>query len=337
MRERALVVGPAWVGDMVMAQALFITLHAQGAEVDVLAPRWSLPLLARMREVNRAIALPLGHGELGLGERWRIGRRLRAQRYDRAIVMPRSLKSALVPFFARIPLRTGYRGEHRYGLLNDIRPLDENQLPRVVDRYVALGLEKGAALPPKTIPQPRLRADADNQHRLLGALGLDLERPVIACMPGAEYGTAKRWPLAHYAALARALLAQGYHLWILGSAKEAFDGEWIAANAPGAVNLCGKTQLEDAVDLLALASGAVSNDSGLMHVAAASGAPLVALYGSSTPTYTPPLADKARALYLGLACSPCFKRQCPIADPASCLHGIAPEQALAALREVMAP
>jgi heptosyltransferase-2 len=331
--ERILVIGPAWVGDMVMAQSLFIMLHRQGATVDVVAPQWSVPLLARMPQVRRAVALPVGHGRFGLAERWRIGRRLRAEHYGQAIVLPRSFKAALIPFFAGIPCRTGFRGEMRYGLLNDVRTLDKTQLPRVIDRYVALGLPRDAALPPQDIPLPQLRIDAENRARLVQQLGLDLQRPAVAFMPGAEYGPAKRWPLQHYAALARELAASGRQVWIIGSAKELTDGAAIAAAAPEALNLCGRTRLEDAADLLSLASAAVSNDSGLMHVAAASGVPLVALYGSSSPFYTPPLAAQARVLYRALSCSPCFKRVCPLGDT-PCLTDIEPQQVLAALHSL---
>lgn len=331
-KARILVVGPAWVGDMVMAQSLFMTLAARGAEVDVVAPQWSLPLLSRMSEVRRAIGLPVGHGSFGLLQRWRIGRSLRSAGYDQAIVLPRSLKAALIPFFAGIPRRTGYRGEMRYGLINDMRALDKQRLPRVVDRYVALGLA-GDVAPPYDIPVPHLAVDAANRDRLLAQLGLDTQRPVVAFMPGAEYGPAKRWPLEHYAALARELIAAGRQVWVLGSAKEQGDGAAIAAAAPGVINLCGRTRLEDVIDLLSLAGAAVSNDSGLMHVAAASGIPLVALYGSSTPAYTPPLSRQAQVLYLALECSPCFQRDCPLGHT-RCLTGIEPRQVLAALNNL---
>jgi heptosyltransferase-2 len=320
---------------MVMAQSLFISIKQREpvALIDVLAPAWSVPLLARMPEVSEAITVPVGHGELGLAARLRLGRSLRACRYDRAIVLPRSLKSALVPFLAGARVRTGYRGEMRYGLLNDIRPLDKSLLTQTVQRFVALGQESSAPLPPP-IPEPRLRIDAANQRRLLAALELTLERPAIAFMPGAEYGPAKQWPLAHYAELASALVAEGYQVWLLGSARDREAATQIAAGLEQTHNLCGRTELVDAVDLLALCEAAVSNDSGLMHVAAAVGTPLVALYGSSTPAYTPPLTDKAEVLYLGLDCSPCFKRECPLGHK-NCLERITAGDALAALKRVV--
>ncbi len=321
---RVLVVGPAWVGDMVMAQSLFITLKQRGDvdAIDVLAPAWSLPLLARMPEVRHAIALSAGHGQLGLLSRWRLGRDLRDESYDRAIVLPRSLKAALVPWFARVPRRTGFRGEMRYGLINDMRTLDKQALPQVVQRYVTLGLEAGAELP-ASLPQPHLRVDLRNRDRLVGTLGLDTTRRVVAFLPGAEYGPAKRWPLAYYRETAQWLAERGYSVWVLGSAKEAADGETIAGGNPLIINLCGRTRLEDAIDLMSLAALAVSNDSGLMHVAAAVGVPLVAIYGSSSPDYTPPLTDKAQLMYRRLECSPCFKRTCPLGHY-RCLQEIQP-------------
>ncbi|MHB8424011.1 MAG: lipopolysaccharide heptosyltransferase II [Gammaproteobacteria bacterium] len=312
--SRILIVGPAWIGDMVMAQSLCITLKTQypDSEIDVLAPAWSKPLLARMPEVKSSIVMPLGHGEFGFGARRRLGRLLRG-RYDQAIVLPRSWKSALVPFFAGIPQRTGYRGEWRYGLINDIRPLDKSKLTRTVQRFVTLGLARDAPLPPADIPQPQLRVDTQNQNTLLDKLALNRDSPIVAMMPGAEYGPSKRWPVERYGELAKQLLASGKQVWVFGSAREQSLGEEITRiTGNRVVNLCGSTRLEDAVDLLALAETAVTNDSGLMHIAAAVGVKLVAIYGSSSPDYTPPITDRAEIIYLRLDCSPCFQRECPL-------------------------
>jgi len=321
--DALLVVGPSWVGDMVMAQSLYRLIAARhpATSVDVLAPAWSLPLLERMPEVRAGIELPLGHGELGLGRRRRLGRSLRG-RYSRAIVLPRSLKSALVPWFARIPQRTGFRGEWRYGLINDRRPFDSAKLDQTVRRFVALGLDAGETdLPP--IPEPALRVDERAAAETVARLGLDRSGPVVALMPGAEYGPAKQWPTEYFAQLARVLGDRGAGVWIFGSAKESALGDEIArlAGAERVRNLCGATSLIEAVDLLALADAAVSNDSGLMHIAAAVGTHVVAVYGSSTPDFTPPLTQAASVHYLRLACSPCFKRQCPLGH-LDCLRGI---------------
>ena len=328
-----LVVGPSWVGDMVMAQSLFMTLQDQhpGLQIDVLAPQWSLPILQRMPQVRRGITIPLGHGQLDLRTRWRLGRELASHGYDQAIVLPGSLKSALVPWFAGIPQRTGYTGEVRYGLLNDRRHLDKRALPMTVQRFVALGLPTHPAQAPD-IPPPRLVADAANANLQLGRLGLNTDRPAVAFMPGAEYGPAKQWPAHHFAQLAKDLIARGQQVWILGSAKDRAVGETIAQSAasPHVHNLCGQTELGDVVDLLSLCTAAVSNDSGLMHVAAALGKPMAAIYGSSDPQHTPPLSPQARVIYLGLDCSPCFERQCPLGHT-RCLNDIQPEQVLQVL------
>lgn len=310
--RRYLVVGPSWIGDMVMAQSLFITLKRQypACEIDVLAPQWSLPVLNRMPEVHRGIPTDLGHGEFSLVRRYRLGRSLREERYSHAIVLPRSWKSALVPFFAAVPIRTGFRGEMRYGLLNDIRELDKSRLVQTVQRYVS------HAYPDESeeldIPFPRLEVDRSNQKALLSRSGLSLDKPVVCMMPGAEYGPAKQWPIDHYAALATALATRGYQVWVLGSDKDVAAGDRIANGSPDRYNLCGKTELVDTVDLLACASAVVTNDSGLMHVAAAVGVDVNVIYGSSTPDYTPPLTDdeKRHVFYLGLECSPCFQRTC---------------------------
>jgi len=332
-KRRILVIGPSWVGDMVMAQSLFMTLQAEhpGVQIDVLAPQWSLPILQRMPQVHLGIAMPLGHGQLDLRTRWRLGRQLAAHGYDQAIVLPGSLKSALVPWFAGIPVRTGFTGEMRYGLINDRRQLDKQTLPMTVQRFVALGLAQHPQQPPD-IPPPQLVANADNALRVQARLGLNANRPAVAFMPGAEYGPAKQWPAHHFAQLAKDLTGRGHQIWILGSAKDRAVGDAIAqtADAPHVHNLCGQTELADVVDLLSLCTAAVSNDSGLMHVAAALGKPLVALYGSSDPKHTPPLSPQAHVLYLGLSCSPCFERQCPLGHT-RCLHDIHPDQVLQVL------
>ncbi len=323
--QQILVAGPAWVGDMVMAQSLFMTLKQRPfpVEIDVLAPAWSNPILARMPEVREIINLPVSHGEFGLLRRYQLGKSLRAKHYDQAIITPRSYKAALVPFFAKAKQRTGYRGEMRYGVINDIRTLDKNILKQTVQRYVALGLEyepdKGASQLP-TVPFPNLTVDDENRQRLLTELNLNLDKSVIAFLPGAEYGEAKRWPINYYADLANKLYEQGLQVWILGSEKDHTAAATIA-EGNGAVNLCGKTRLEDSIDLLSVCKSAVTNDSGLMHVAAAVGIPLVAIYGSSTPEYTPPLTNKANIQYLALECSPCFKRECPLGHM-QCLNDI---------------
>lgn len=338
--DKVLVVGPSWVGDMVMAQALYklLTQRSPAAEIHVVAPPWSLPVLERMPEVARGIELGVGHGEVGLGRRYALARRLRGERYGRAIVLPRSAKAALVPWLARVPRRTGFRGEWRYGLLNDVRRLDA-RLDQTVKRFVALGQAPGEApfdaLPPAL--EPRLRSDAQNLERLRAQHGLRAGVPFAALMPGAEYGAAKRWPVAHYAAVAAALAGAGTDVVVLGSAKERSIGDEVARQAGNARvrNLCGGTSLADVVDLLAAADVAVSNDSGLLHVAAAAGAPVVAVYGSSSPKLTPPLTGSAAIVSLEIECSPCFARECPLKH-LRCLNDLSPATVLRAVEALRA-
>lgn len=328
-----LVVGPAWVGDMVMAQSLFKLLKARASDaaIDVVAPRWTLPLLERMPEVRAAIPLDLGHGQLDLRTRWRIGRGLRGRGYDQAIVLPNSLKSAVLPFAAGIPRRTGFIGELRYGLLNDARRLDKKTLPRTVDRFLALGLEAGDDLP--TPPPPALRASAEAGRRALARFGLADGRPtpMLVLCPGAEYGPAKRWPAASFAEVANRKLDEGWGVCLLGSQKDAEITREVQARVGGrALDLAGKTALSEAIDILACARAVVTNDSGLMHVAAALDRPLVAVFGSSDPRHTPPLSANAHIAYLGVSCSPCFARDCPLGHT-RCLMDLRPQAVLRVL------
>lgn len=331
MTRRILIVAPSWIGDTIMMQPLLMRLRQRlpAAEIHVLAPAWSAPLLARMPEVAGVIENPFPHGAFDWAGRRALGRRLAGTEFAQAYVLPNSWKSALVPFFAGIPERIGYTGEARFVLLN--RRLPKSTLPRLVDRYAALAGDFD-----DPTPNPRLISTPEQQRAARAALGLPADAaPVIFC-PGAEYGPAKRWPIHHYATLARKLGVgeAATPVWIVGSAKDAPVGEEIARLAAGATrNLCGKTDLEQAIDLIAGAHAVVTNDSGLMHVAAALARPLVALYGSSSPAYTPPLSPRATIISLGLDCSPCFKRECPLGPPGNlrCLEDIAPERVLAAL------
>lgn len=317
---KILVVGPSWIGDMVMAQSLFISLKDKYPDctIDVVAPEWSIPVLKRMPEVNRVFSLAVKHKQLALLTRYKMGCSLRSENYQQAIIIPRSLKSALVPFFAQIPQRVGYRGEMRYGILNDIRPLDKLVLKQTVHRYVNLVSKKNLLKAPE-IPFPKLVIKESNRSRLLKELNLTLNKKTIGIIPGAEYGPAKQWP--YYKELARLLVNTGYQVWVFGSEKDHENGKKIAIQSNSIKNLCGKTSLVDVIDLISVCENVVSNDSGLMHVAAAVYVPLIAIYGSSTPDYTPPLTDKAAIQYLALECSPCFKRVCPLGHT-NCLHDI---------------
>jgi heptosyltransferase II len=327
---RTLVVAPSWVGDAVLSQPLLARLKARDPEgrIDVLGPPWALPVYARMPQAATLHALPFGHGDLRIAERRRFAKSLPP--YDRAVVLPNSLKSALVPWFAAIPQRTGWRGEWRYGLLNDVRTLDKAALPLIVERYAALADDAGAPFQ-RPVPEPRLEVDSAGREAVVAKWNLDLSRPVAAFAPGAEYGPAKRWPARHFASVARTLLGRGHQVWLFGSGKDTEVTAEIQALAGGAcVDFAGKTSLGEAIDLMSLAARVFTNDSGLMHIAAALDRPTAAIFGSSSPAFTPPLSAKAKVISLRLSCSPCFARVCPLGHT-NCLETLPPEDVLAAM------
>lgn len=299
--------------------------------IDVLAPEWVRPLLAHMPEVDGSIGNPFGHGQLRLIERWRFARRLAKRGYTHSIVLPNSLKSALIPFLAGIPTRTGFVGEMRYGLLNDARALYPKRYPLMVERFALLGEARDASLV-GPVPRPRLHVDPTALEAVRTEFKLDRHRRTAVFCPGAEYGPAKRWPAAKFAELAHRLDSDGYDVYLLGSTKDRDIGAEISQASDGRChNLCGATQLDQAIALLGCADVVITNDSGLMHVAAALNKPLVAIYGSSSPTFTPPLSETAQIVSLNLPCSPCFKRECPLGH-LDCLRQLPVDQVYAALK-----
>jgi heptosyltransferase-2 len=337
--KKILIVGPSWVGDMVMAQTLFILLKRKYPDclIDVLAPRWSEPLLARMPEVYRSVVMPIGHGELAIGKRLELGRGLAKQGYDQAILLPNSIKSALIPFFADIPVRTGWRGEMRFWLVNDIRLLIKTRYPLMIERFAALAFPPNADLP-KDLPRPRLEVIPEQVQHLAQGKCLH-DTPFLALCPGAEFGPAKRWPEEHYAGVAKHYLAKGWKVVLFGSAKDQPVGEAIRQHLAddqqrNCLNLCGTTSLAEAIDLMSLATAVVSNDSGLMHIAAALNRPLAVVYGSTSPEFTPPLSDKVVIERLGLDCSPCFKRECPL-EHLNCLKQLEPQRVIDGLEKLL--
>ncbi len=312
LSDRTLVVGPAWVGDMVMAQALFKAIKARfDTSIDVLAPEWSRPLTERMPEVSSSIVMPLKHKELSLKTRYQLGKKLASNQYQRCFVLPNSFKSALVPFWANIPERIGWRGEWRYGLINNMRILDKARYPLMVERYMALAYGAAEDLP-KPLFRPSLVANKDNLVGALQRYRLTLGAPLLVLCPGAEFGPSKRWPESYYAQLASYYLARGWQVWIFGAAKDQEVAQAIQMlTQKRCIDLTGRTTLADAIDLMSQANRVVSNDSGLMHIAAALDRPLVAVYGSTDPGFTPPLNECVKIVQEKIACSPCFKRICP--------------------------
>jgi len=326
----SLIIAPQWIGDAVMTEPLLRRLHARGERLAVGALPWVAPVYRAMPQVDEVIEFPFQHGGLQFKARRSIAKQVQG-RFDTAYVLPNSLKSALLPFLASIPKRVGYLGEARVGLLTH-RLKNPKDKPPMVAFYSALSGEKEGL----ENDRPQLRLAPARADAALAALGLQAGAYYVFA-PGAEFGPAKRWPAIHFAELARALDRPAV---LLGSGKEADLCEEIAgaAGAGKCINLAGKTSLMDAFALIAAAQAVISNDSGLMHVAAAFGVPQVAVFGSSSPLHTPPLNDKARVLWLKddasyqppLDCSPCFQRECPLGHT-RCLYDITPQRVLAAL------
>lgn len=331
--NRSLVIAPQWIGDAVMSEPLLALLAARGEELCVAALPWVAPVYRAMPQVREVIELPFAHGRLDWSARRRIAATLRG-RFDAAYVLPNSIKAALIPWFAGIAKRIGYRGEGRWGLLNRRLPNPAGR-PPMVAFYAALAGE-----PLRGDERPQLAFESTVIAAAARRAGVE-PGAYWAFAPGAEYGPAKCWPAGHYAELARRLHERdGLPVLLLGSGKEAALAREIAEAAPGACRvMAGETSLLDAMALIAGARGLVSNDSGLMHVAAAFGLPQVAVFGSTSPEHTPPLNGRARVLWLKdelkLDCMPCFERQCRFGHY-RCLTEVSPQRVEAALREALA-
>jgi len=331
---RVLVVAPNWIGDAVMSLSLIQAIHddrtlqgpdGEPCEVHVLAPAATAPVYLFSPAVRAVQVEPFVHGQLQWGLRRKVGRSLQGRGFDRAIVLPNSLKSALVPLFARISERVGYDGELRGLLLTESfpKPSKKNK-PPMLQWYGDLG---GYA--PSRLSDPSLQVAQDIQAKACDEFGL--EPGFLALAPGAEFGPAKRWPAAHFAQVAQAFLdAQpAQHVVLFGGPKDIdFCSEIVAhvqeSSRARVQVLAGRTTLAQAIALMAAARQLVTNDSGLMHVAAALNVRVHAVFGSSSPTHTPPLNPSAKVYYLGLPCSPCFQRTCPLGHT-DCLNKLKPE------------
>ncbi|KRB84966.1 ADP-heptose--LPS heptosyltransferase [Noviherbaspirillum sp. Root189] len=314
---RTLVISPNWIGDAVMAQPLLRLLKEKNPHrpIDVLAPKWVAPVWRAMAEVDTVLEAPFRHGALQWRERREYARMLRERGYADAYVLPNTLKFALIPWLARIPKRVGYKGEMRYGLLNVLHH-DNRDAPRpMVSFYAALADAPRADVPPPSaLPRPALQVSVERMQQVLSRVGLRMDRPLVLFAPGAEFGSAKRWPVSHFAELARIVTSKRPEVQIalMGSGKDKEVCDEIVALAPGVLNLAGVTALDEAVALIGRADVMVSNDSGLLHIASALNRPIVAVYGPTDPNHAPPFSDIAQSLFLGIECAPCRQRECPL-------------------------
>jgi len=299
--KKILVISPSWIGDAVMAQSLYKMIKKDSPEtiLEILAPGWTLAIHKRMLEVDASILSPFNHGELSLKKRFLFSKAIREKEYDQAIILTNSFKSALIPFFAKVPVRTGWLGEQRYGVINDIRDDSERNDLRMIDRFAALNPADNPFLK-ESIPYPQLSFDQFNVDLLTNRFGISLAKRTIALCPGAEFGVSKRWPTYYFSVVASYFLRIGWNAIILGSERDSSIAaeivEGVLEDKTSLFDLTGKTSIEDALDLLSISKLVLTNDSGLMHLAAGVGTPLVALYGPTSPKLTPPLISKSRIL-----------------------------------------
>jgi len=339
--QSILIIAPNWIGDAVTTQPLLANLKVlyPDSKIDVLASDWVAPIYRACSEVHEVIEAPFEHQKLQWSLRKQLAKAIEAKNYQACFVLPNSFKSALIPWLANIPFRIGYRGELRFGLINLAldNPSKINR-PQMVGHYLALSqLLKDDNLLSSVEQSPRLHISNHAKQSVEDKLQNNNIYPdsIYVMCPGAEYGPSKRWPTEHFAVLTQALITQNSNnqIILLGSKSDHALAQEITSQARQADNIhnwCGNTSLDEAIALIGMSKAVVSNDSGLMHVAAALRIPQVAIFGSSDPAHTPPLSDKAKIIWLNMSCSPCHKRVCPLGH-LRCLKDILPQQVLATL------
>jgi heptosyltransferase-2 len=336
-----LIIAPNWIGDAVMTQPLLARLKVQypNSTIDVLASTWVAPIYRACNEISEVIEAKFEHRQLQWSLRKQIAKELQSKNYQACFVLPNSFKSALIPWLANIPFRIGYRGELRYGLLNlSLENPSKMNRPPMVQHYLALSQlmkedEENSFSPLTPTLHVSPIAKQSVEHQL--AAGKITSSPLFVLCPGAEYGPTKRWPAAHFAKLAQSLVTENANTQVIllggmGDRELAQDIEMQAQLPSNLHNWCGNTSLDEAIALISMAKAVVSNDSGLMHIAAALKIPQVAIFGSSDPAHTPPLSSTAKVLWLNLPCSPCHQKICPLGH-LRCLNDILPQQVMATL------
>jgi len=337
-----LIIAPNWIGDAVMTQPLLAALKTQypDSKIDVLASTWVAPIYRACSEVHEIIEAKFEHKQLQWGLRRQLAKKLSTKKYQSCFILPNSFKSALIPWLANIPFRIGYRGELRFGFINLAleNPSKVNR-PPMVEHYLALSqlLNEEAIPTSQQVLTPQLNVSSAANQSIQAKLqncNIDPAHIYVMC-PGAEYGPTKRWPTSHFAQLAQRVINENPNTQIilLGSKGDhalAQEIQSYAKQEPRIHNWCGYTSLDEAIALIGMSKVVISNDSGLMHIAAALKTPQVAIFGSSDPAHTPPLSNKVKVIWLNLLCSPCHKRECPLGH-LKCLNDILPEHVFATL------
>lgn len=339
-KERTLIISPNWIGDAVMAQPLLQLLSKKhpSRPIDVLAPPSVAPVWRAMKEVDNVLVTPFRHGALQLRERWNYAQVLRARGYADAYVLPNTLKYALIPWLAGIPHRVGYKGEMRYGLLNQLHY--DDQPPRAMVPFYAALADAPRDRLRANLPRPVLTVSDEQADVARGVHGIALDKPLVVFAPGAEFGSAKRWPAGHFARLAREIVTEnpGTQVALLGSPKDKDVCDEIVALALAdsvrVVNLAGATKLDEAIAIIASADAVVSNDSGLLHVASALNRPVLAIYGPTDPDHAPPFSDMAKSMSLRIECAPCRQRECPLGHHA-CMQKLTTDMVWRELRKMV--
>lgn len=341
--NRILIIAPNWIGDAVMSQPLLANLKViyPQSQIDVLASPWVAPIYRACAEVHEVIEARLEHKQLQWSLRKQLAKQLELNQYDACFVLPNSLKSALIPWLANIPLRIAYRGEMRFGLINFAldNPSKTNR-PPMANHYLALCnvIDHSQEIDTNQPADPKLNISPTAKQTVrskLQAAAINEQSIYVLC-PGAEYGVTKRWPTEHFASLAQQLSENepDAHVILLGSKGDHALGQDIISQVTRTSqiqNWCGETSLDEAIALIGMSKALVSNDSGLMHIGAALKVPQVAIFGSSDPQHTPPLSNKAKVIWLHLPCSPCHKRECPLGH-LKCLKDILPATVLSAIQ-----
>ena len=306
--QKLLIIPQNWLGDIVMSQTLLKKIKSNNPKtsIDILVNSSLKNLVERMPEINKVIILDCNHRELGLFKRLRLAKEIKKSSYDRSIVLSRSLKSSLIPYFAKIPIRTGELGELRYLLINDLKEFSKESRRKTASRYISMYSDNNEELSENYYPS--LDSNSENIKNLSEKYDLKKDEKVIIFAPGAAFGPSKMWPVNKFRELGKKL-NNDFKILILGSNNEKSIGNDIVTNK-NMVNLCGKTSIADAVDLMHISKFCVSNDSGLMHLAAATNTKSISIYGSTSPDFTPPLTKNKDIHYKGMSCSPCFEKKC---------------------------
>jgi heptosyltransferase II len=303
-----LIVPYMWIGDFVRGHTVVRVLNRRwpNRPVDLLTTSLCAPLVDYMPGVRAGVACDLPRSRLAVAQQWGLAAELRARGYGTALVLPRTWKSAIAPALAGIPERVGFFGEARFGLINQLR-WGEKALPRFIDKNAALALPDGAPLPPEwPVPQLNVPTDETGRWRLANGLGTG---PAVALAPG-SVGASKRW--TYYPEAARLLAERGLDVWVVGGPGEKAQAEEIVAAGGARVRDLTGTNLRNGILAMAAASVAISNDSGLMHIAAAIGTPTMGIFGPTSPYHWAPLNGLAATVQTKtvVPCQPCHRPVC---------------------------